>query len=145
MALRRGQLVKCLYECRNAALIVGFVLTHRHEHADATYPLILLRARRDRPPRRAAEQRDECAPFHAGYDSALIFVSRITLLHFSVSSAMSLPKSAGEPGSTVPPESAIRALILGSVRAELVSWLSLSMTSAGVPLGAPRPNQTLAS
>ena len=26
-----------------------------------------------------------------------------TLPHFSVSSAMSLPKSAGEPGSTVPP------------------------------------------
>ena len=37
----------------------------------------------------------------------------ITLPHFSVSSAMSLPKSAGEPASTVPPRSASRALHLG--------------------------------
>jgi hypothetical protein len=31
-----------------------------------------------------------------------------TLAHFSVSSAMSFPKSAGQPGSTVPPRSARR-------------------------------------
>src|SRR5262249_60081371 len=95
--------------------------------------------------RRGAEQRDEFAALHTSYDSGLMFASRTTLLHFSVSSAMSLPKSVGEPGSTVPPESAIRALILGSVRAALVSWLGFPLTSAGVPLGAPRPNQTLAS
>ena len=35
----------------------------------------------------------------AGY-STLIFANLITLAHFSVSSAMSLPKSAGEPEST---------------------------------------------
>src|SRR5215831_19169184 len=97
---------------------------------------------RERPRRPAAEQRYELASFHVSYDSGLMVAARTTLLHFSVSSAMSLPKSAGEPGSTVPPDSAIRALILGSVRAALVSWLSLSMTPAGVPLGAPRPNQT---
>jgi len=79
-----------------------------------------------------------------GY-SGLMLAARITLPHFSVSSAMSLPKSAGEPASVLPPDSAIRALILESARAALVSWLSLSMISAGVPLGAPRPNQTLAS
>src|SRR5262245_7814129 len=77
--------------------------------------------------------------------SALMFAARITLAHFSVSSAMSLPKSAGEPASALPPDSAIRALIFGSARAALVSWLSLSMISAGVPVGAPSPNQTLAS
>ena len=65
----------------------------------------------------------------------------ITLAHFSVSSAMSLPKSAGEPASTVPPRSASRALILGSARAALISLLSLSTISAGVFLGAPMPNQ----
>jgi hypothetical protein len=43
------------------------------------------------------------------------------LAHFSVSSAMSLPKSGGEPGSTVPPKSASRALIWGSARAALIS------------------------
>jgi hypothetical protein len=36
---------------------------------------------------------------------ALMFAARITLAHFSVSSAMSWPKSAGDPGSTVPPQS----------------------------------------
>src|SRR5712671_1752504 len=68
-----------------------------------------------------------------------------TLAHFSVSSAMSFLKSVGEPGSTVSPRSASRALILESARAALISLLSLSMISAGVFLGAPTPNQALAS
>ena len=38
--------------------------------------------------------------------SGLIFAARITLAHFSVSAAISLPKSAGEPAITVPPRSA---------------------------------------
>src|SRR5262245_46732264 len=45
----------------------------------------------------------------------------ITLAHFSVSSAMSLQKSAEEPGSVVAPNSASRAFILGSARAALTS------------------------
>src|SRR5262249_21100427 len=68
-----------------------------------------------------------------------------TLAHFSVSSAISLPKSAGEPASTVPPRSASLAFILGSARAALTSVLSLSTISAGVAFGAPRPYQELAS
>src|SRR5262249_31417555 len=64
-----------------------------------------------------------------------------TLPHFSVSSAMSLPKSAGVPGSIVPPSSASRAFILGSSRAALTSLLSLLTISAGVAFGAPRPYQ----
>jgi hypothetical protein len=51
----------------------------------------------------------------------------ITLAHFSISSAMNLPKSAGEPGSTVPPTSARRALNLASARPALISLLSLSV------------------
>src|SRR6266446_4306117 len=77
--------------------------------------------------------------------SALMLRARMTLPHFSVSSAMSLPKSAGEPGSTVPSRSASRALILGSARPALISLLSLSMISAGVPFGAPTLFQLLAS
>src|SRR5262249_36394673 len=38
--------------------------------------------------------------------SALMLAARITLAHFSVSSAISAPKAAGEPGSAVPPISA---------------------------------------
>src|SRR5262245_38821835 len=74
--------------------------------------------------------------------SVLMLAARITLPHFSVSSAMSLPKSAGEPGSTAPPRSASRAFILGSARAALISLLRLSMISTGVPFGAPTPNQS---
>src|SRR5262245_12410215 len=54
--------------------------------------------------------------------SALMPVNFTTLPHFSVSSAISLPKSAGVPGSTVPPKSASRALILGSARPALISF-----------------------
>src|SRR5262245_4574945 len=77
--------------------------------------------------------------------SALMLPVLITLAHFSVSSAMSLPKSAGEPGSTAPPRSASRTLIMGSARAALTSLLSLSTISAGVPFGAPNPNHWLVS
>src|SRR5262245_48453033 len=79
------------------------------------------------------------------HHSGLMFAARITLPHFSVSSAMCLAKSAGEPGSAVAPSSAIRALILGSANAALISLLSLSTISVGVFLGAPMPNQALAS
>ena len=80
----------------------------------------------------------ECRPL-AGH-SGLMSANLTTLPHFSVSSAMSLPKSAGEPASTVPPRSASRAFILGSARPALISLLSLSTISAGVFFGAPMPN-----
>ena len=75
--------------------------------------------------------------------SGLIFANLTTLPHFTVSSTMSLPKSAGEPGSAVEPNSASRAFILGSARAALISLLSLSTISAGVFFGAPMPVQKL--
>jgi|SRR6516162_4400275 len=46
--------------------------------------------------------------------SSLMLAARITLPHFSVSSAISLPKLAGESASTAPPRPASRALFLGS-------------------------------
>src|SRR5229473_3215352 len=62
-----------------------------------------------------------------------------TLAHFSVSSATSFPKSAGEPGINEALSSANRAFVLGPARIALISLLSLSMISAGVPLGTPTP------
>src|SRR5439155_3440401 len=64
--------------------------------------------------------------------SALMPANFTTLAHFSVSSAISLPKSAGEPGSTVAPRSARRALILEWAKATLISLLSLSTIWTGV-------------
>src|SRR5215470_3109550 len=58
--------------------------------------------------------------------SGLMPANLITFAHFSVSSVMSFPKSWGEPASTVPPRSASRAFILGSL-------LRLLTISAGVP------------
>jgi hypothetical protein len=69
----------------------------------------------------------------------------MTVPHFSVSSAMSLPKLVGDPASTVPPSSASPAFSLGSARAAFISLLSFSIMSGGVFRGAPMPNQTLAS
>jgi len=66
-----------------------------------------------------------------------------TLAHFSVSSAISLPKSVGEPGSTGEPNSANRALSLGAANPALISLLSLSMITTGVFLGTPTPYHAL--
>src|SRR6516165_10329043 len=68
-----------------------------------------------------------------------------TVPHFSVSSTMSLPKSLGEAVSARPPRSASCAFILGSATPAWISLLSLLMISTGVSLGAPTPNQPLAS
>src|SRR5262249_10906873 len=77
--------------------------------------------------------------------SALMLAARITLPHLSVSSAMSLPKSAGEPARAMLPKSASRALILGSARPALISLFSVSMISVGQLLGATKPCQPLTS
>src|SRR5712675_517848 len=77
---------------------------------------------------------------HCGF----MFAARITLAHFSVSSAMNLPKSVDDSMNGVLPNSASRTFILGSARAALISLLSLSTISAGVFLGAPTPFQPLA-
>src|SRR6516164_7315652 len=79
-----------------------------------------------------------------GY-SALMLAARITLPHFLVSSAINFPKSVGVIGIGEPPRSAILAFIVGSASPALISLLSVSMISAGVFLGAPRPNHPLAS
>ncbi len=63
--------------------------------------------------------------------SALMLAARITLSHFSVSSAMSLSKSAGERASAMPPRSARCTFNLRSARPALISLLSFSTTSAG--------------
>jgi hypothetical protein len=67
------------------------------------------------------------------------------LLHLSISRATSLPKSSGEPPSTVPPSLANRSFFWGSSSTALTSLLSLAMVADGVCLGAPIPCQTFAS
>src|SRR5262245_44616708 len=73
--------------------------------------------------------------------SALILAARITLPHFSVSSATSRPKSPELIGIGSAPNSMSLGIKLGSARLALISLLSFSMVSAGVALGAPMPYQ----
>src|SRR5262245_34674810 len=87
-----------------------------------------------------AARSNGCAGRH---HTGLRLARRITLAHFSVSSAMSLANSAGAIGMGAPPRSANRAFILGSARPALTSLWILSMTSTGVPLGTPTPYQAL--
>src|SRR5215813_4320323 len=77
--------------------------------------------------------------------SALTPANLITFAHFSVASATIFPNSAGVPPVTVPPSSSIRPLILLSARPAFSSLFSISMMSAGVPLGTPMPAKPLAS
>src|SRR5436190_21245536 len=77
--------------------------------------------------------------------SGLMLALRITAPHFAVSSAISLPYSAGEPPSGMPLISARRPLILESANPALISRFKVSITSAGVSLGAATPNHELAS
>src|SRR5262244_2666028 len=86
----------------------------------------------------------ECRDIRFWNHSGLMPANLITLPHFSVSSAISLPNSAGEPGSPVAPKSAKRALIMGSARPAFTSLLSISMIAAGVFFGAPKPSHALA-
>jgi hypothetical protein len=67
-----------------------------------------------------------------------------TFAHFSVSSAMSCPNAAGEPGSRVPPRSPNRAFSFGSASPALTALLRVSTMAGGVPLGAPLSYQELA-
>jgi hypothetical protein len=56
---------KRLREPREARLPHGIVFVAEHEHADAPNAVALLRPRRERPRRRAAEPGDEFAPSKA--------------------------------------------------------------------------------
>src|SRR6202035_3815326 len=77
--------------------------------------------------------------------SDLRFAHLTTLPHFSISVAMNFWKSAGEPVITMAPNSESLPLSTGSASAALVSRLSLSMISTGVPAGAPMPAHDTAS
>src|SRR5262245_17543374 len=68
-----------------------------------------------------------------------------TLAHFSVSSTMNTPSSAGEPRNIVVPKSASRACILVSIRTASTSLLRRPMISAGVFLRKPMANHWLAT
>src|SRR5262249_7503713 len=99
-----------------------------------------------RSPRRPPFAEREIMERHLGLpDHSGRLAARITLAHFSVSSANSFPNSIGDSGIGTLPSSGSRALIFGSARPALISPLSFSTISLGVALGAPPPAQILTS
>jgi hypothetical protein len=68
-----------------------------------------------------------------------MLAARTTSPHFSVSSAMTLPKSVAEPTSGVLPKSASRALMVELARPALISVFNVATISEEVCLGAPKP------
>src|SRR5215472_11134988 len=69
-AIGPAQLLQALPERRDAGFCLRITHGEWYEHADAPHPLGLLRARRERPRGRAADERDELAPFHSITSSA---------------------------------------------------------------------------
>src|SRR5262249_4640363 len=69
-ALRPSQLCELLPERLKTHGEFRIALGVRHQNADAPHPLGLLRARRERPRRRSAEQRYELAALHSITSSA---------------------------------------------------------------------------
>src|SRR5262249_49505370 len=63
VALRPPELLECLPESCQISLSFEVVIGIRHQPANPPHPARLLRARRERPRRRAAEKRDDLAPF----------------------------------------------------------------------------------
>src|SRR5262249_26794776 len=93
-AVRPAELLQRLLKRRTTRSRFWIVLGDIREHADAPNPVGLLRARRERPGHRAAEQRDERAALHSITSSA----------------------RASRPGDTVNPSALLR---LGMSRAVL--------------------------
>src|SRR5262245_41549296 len=69
-AVGPAKFLQPLHERREAGLTFRIARGQRMEHAYAPYPLALLRARRERPSRRAANQLDERAPSHHSITSS---------------------------------------------------------------------------
>src|SRR5262249_20003076 len=64
-SIRPAELLKALLKYGHAGADIGIAFRNRHQHADTTNSLRLLRACRERPRRRAAWQRDEGAAPHS--------------------------------------------------------------------------------
>src|SRR5262245_33014147 len=95
-SIRPAELLKALLKYGHAGADIGIAFRNRHQHADTTNSLRLLRACRERPCRRAAEQRDELAPRHSITSSATtssacgtVRLSALAVLRLMISSKRS--------------------------------------------------------
>src|SRR5215475_4043789 len=94
--------------------------------------------------RRLSSTQAELQDEYLGYCGAMLAI-RTTLPHFSDSAAMKAANSWALSGIGTVPRSASRASIVGSASTAPIARSRRAMTAAGVPLGAPKPAQVLAS
>jgi hypothetical protein len=76
-AIGPTQARKRLSERRDKKLPIRIVFVGGHEHADAPQPVALLRPRRERPSRRAAEPGDEFAPSKAINKKGMVAIGKV--------------------------------------------------------------------
>src|SRR5262249_8535591 len=100
-----ARLLQPLQERGDAGLSFRIVRSRGHEHADAPDPLGPLRARRERPCRRAAEQRDEVAACHSITSSArassvggTVTPSALAVLRLMINSTLVACRTGRSPG-----------------------------------------------
>jgi hypothetical protein len=114
-AIGPTQVCKRLRERRDVGLRHGIVFIEPQEHADAPHAVALLRARRERPCRRSAEERDELA---VNYRRAASYVDRILRGEKPGDLPVQLPtkfemvvnrKTATALGLAIPPSIMLRA------------------------------------
>src|SRR5262245_36050327 len=72
VALGPSQFLQSSAEGCDASLTFRIVRCDAYEHPDERYPIRLLRPRRQRPRRRAAEKRDELASLHHSITSSAV-------------------------------------------------------------------------
>jgi hypothetical protein len=70
-AFHPPELLEFVSECGDEGPSLPVALGKAHQHADPPHPVALLRARCERPRRRAADERDELAPVHSITSSAV--------------------------------------------------------------------------
>jgi hypothetical protein len=95
-ALRPSESLELLSKFHQAHLGFCIVLGQAHQHPDAPHPVRLLRPRHERPRRRAAEKRDELAPFHLGAHSITSSARASTVAGTSTAIALAV---LGQPAS----------------------------------------------
>src|SRR4029077_1051342 len=98
-ALGPPELLEFLPERRDMGLCFRVGLGIAHQHTNPSHTVGVLRARRDRQRRRAAEERDELAPFHCPIPPVLP-TERIA--HLSYGRRLPRDRSSPDGGSPSP-------------------------------------------
>src|SRR5262249_7878883 len=103
LPLGPSQALKFRCECCEFGVCLRVGFTHKHQYADPSYAVALLRARRERPRGRAAEERYELAPLHFRGHSMTSSARASNLSGIVKPSAFAVLKSSRQLGDELMP------------------------------------------